>query len=95
MARNVVDRELVAFFRDLRVEDDLKQQIAEFVAEFSGLAFARVFDRFESLVRFFEQHRRKRGVGLFAVPGTAVWRAQTLHQIYEIVECCGHGSSLC
>src|SRR5688500_3881614 len=91
----VVDTKLAAFLRHLRVEDDLKEKIAELVAQFRGVAFACFFYRFKGFVRLSEQHRRERGVCLFAVPGTAVWRAEAFHQIYEIVERCGHGSSLC
>ena len=64
------------------------------VAQFFRFTFARLFDGFKRLVRLFEQHRRERGVGLFAVPGTAGRRAQTIHQSYEITECCWHASSL-
>jgi len=79
---DVVDRELIALLRDLCVEDDLKQQIAKLVTQFAGPSLARVLDRFKRLVRFFEQHRRERGVRLLAVPGAAVWRTQPSHKCY-------------
>ena len=72
--RDVVHRELATFLRHLCVEDYLKQQIAELVAEFRGPAFPRFFDCFESFVRLLEKHWGERGVGLLAVPGAAVWR---------------------
>src|ERR1041384_6809730 len=86
-SRDVVDSEFTTFLCYLCVEDYLKQQITEFVAEFSRPAFARIFDGLKSLVSLLEKHRRKRGVSLFAVPGTAVWRAQSIHQGYQIIEC--------
>src|SRR5689334_13828057 len=91
---DVVDCEFAALLRDLSIKNYLKQQITEFVAEFARAAFTRVFDGFKRLVRLFEQHRRKCGVSLFAVPWTAVWRAQSIHEGNQIIKCSGHESSL-
>src|SRR6185369_5922794 len=90
----VVDGEFAAFLRDLCIENYLKQQVTEFVAELARAAFTRVFDGFKRFVCFFEQHRRKRGVSLFAVPWTAVWRAQAIHEGNQIIKCSGHAGSL-
>src|SRR4029079_2939188 len=90
----VVDGEFAAFLRDLCIENYLKQQVTEFVAELARTTFTRVFDGFKRLVRFFEQHRRKRGVSLFAVPWAAIWRAQSIHEGNQIIKCSGHRDSL-
>src|SRR6185369_8919884 len=90
----VVDGEFAAFLRDLCVENNLKQQVTEFVAEFTRPALTRVFDGFKRLVSLFEKHRRERGVSLFAVPWTAIWRAQAIHQRNQIIECGWHAVSL-
>src|ERR1041384_864751 len=90
----VVDGEFTSLLRDLCIEDYLKQQVAEFVAEFARPAFTCVFDGFKRLVSFLEKHRRKRGVSLFAIPWTAIWRAQAIHQRNQIIECSRHAGSL-
>ena len=90
----IVNRKLAAFLRDLRVEDDLKQQIAEFITQFAWPAFARIFDGFKRLIRLLEKHRSERSVGLFAIPRAAVCRAQAIHEGDQISECSRHACSL-
>src|SRR5215216_2742512 len=91
---NVVDREFAALLGDLCIEHDLEKQIAEFVTQFLRPSFTCIFDRFEGLVSLFEKHWRERGVGLFSIPRAAVRRPQSIHQGYQIVECCRHNASL-
>src|SRR6185369_14365313 len=91
---DVVDCEFTAFLRDLCIENYLKQQVTELVAEFARPAFARILDGFKRLIRLFEQHRRERGVSLFAVPWTSIWRAQAIHEGNQIIECSRHAASL-
>ena len=59
--------------RELRVEDDLEQQVAELARELRGRA--RV-ERVVDLVRLLEQVVAQRGVGLLPVPRAAVGLAQ-------------------
>ena len=87
----VIDVEFTAFRSDAREECDLKEQIAKFFAQRFGPSFARFFQRIEGFVGLFQKHRRQRGIGLLAVPGTAVGRAQARHQCYEVIKSYRHG----
>src|SRR5215204_712106 len=91
---DVIDSEFAALFCNLRVEHNLEQQVTKFIAQFRRSAFACFFDSFKRFVRFFEQHRRECRVSLLAIPGAAVWRAQTIHQGNQVRECGRHGRSL-
>ena len=60
---------------ELRVEDDLEQQVAELAGQLGRRAgLERVVD----LVRLLEQVLAQRGVGLLAVPRAAVGLAQSV-----------------
>ena len=71
--RHVVHVPPAVVGRDLRVERDLEQQIAELVADRVGVLGV---DRLEQLVRLFEQVARERLVRLLRVPRTAARRTQ-------------------
>src|SRR5439155_22869343 len=68
-----IERALLA--GELGMDGDLEQEVAELVAQ--PLEIAGV-ERGERLIRFLEQVGAQRRVRLLAVPGTAMWRAQTL-----------------
>ena len=72
-ACDIVDIEGAVLVRELRVQRDLQQQVAELIAQ--RLAVAGV-ERLEGLVRLFEQERPQGRVGLLLVPRTPVRRAQ-------------------
>ncbi len=64
-ARHLVESEAVFLGGDLRVEDDLQQQVAEFLAEVGVVA---IVDRLDDFVGFLDHAGAQAGVGLFAVP---------------------------
>ena len=75
-ADDVGDGEAFFFVSDLSVEEDLKEEIAEFLGELG------VVSRVESVkdfVGFFDEIGAKSGVGLLAIPGATAGRAQASH----------------
>ncbi len=72
--RDVVHVPPALVCRDLGVERDLEQQIAELVTDRVGVLGV---DRLEELVRLLEQMASERLVRLLRVPRTAARRAQT------------------
>ena len=75
-ADDVGDVETAFFMGDLGVEEDLEEEIAEFVGEFGVVGG---IERVEDFVGFFDEIGAEGGVSLFAVPGAAVGRAETGH----------------
>jgi hypothetical protein len=67
--------------RQLRVERDLEQDVAELLLEF--LAGFATIDRIEDLVGLFQQVHPQRLVGLLAIPRTSVVAAQPRHHESE------------
>src|SRR5437660_11754162 len=84
---NGSNRKLSALSCDLRVEDDLKKKIAEFVAQFRRFSFARLFNSLERFVSLFQKHGRERFISLLTIPGAAFGRAKTRHQCDKVIEC--------
>ena len=80
----IVDGEIPALARHLRIKNDLKQQIAKLVTQFGWTAFARFLDRFKRFVGFFQKHGRQRRVRLFTIPRTTTRGTQTIHQFNQI-----------
>ena len=81
---DVVDAELACVFGDLRVQDDLHHQIAQFFRD--AVRFAAV-KGIERLVRFFEEEALQGFVGLFEVPRAAsIRRAQLRDDGAETIE---------
>ena len=78
------------FFRHLRKEDHLEQQVAEFVRQ--AVPIARV-DRVHDLIGLFEQVGLDGVEGLFAIPGAAVRGAQAGHDFDQPREA-GRGGRL-
>ena len=78
---HVAQRELAAFGRDLRLKNDLQQQVAQLFLQ--PLRFVQV-DGFERLVGLFEQVAAQ-GLGrLLPIPGAAILgRAQVRDQLGE------------
>lgn len=66
---DVAEVETAVLFGDFGMEDDLKEEVAEFFAEFGGGA---VGDGVEDFVGFLEQVGAEAAVGLGEVPGAAV-----------------------
>jgi hypothetical protein len=58
------------------VEEDLEEEIAEFLCEFDVVGG---IERVEDFVGFFDEIGAEGGVRLFAVPGAAAGRAEALH----------------
>src|SRR5262249_32593515 len=78
--------------RHTSVEDDLKQKVAEFVAQV-GKIVAR--DRVGDFVGFLERVRRDGLEILLEIPGTAgLWRAQRRHNLQQPRDIAG-GSHVC
>ena len=90
---HVVNVEFAALLGDACKERDLKKQIAQFLAQIVRPSEARFFQCIKCFVSFFEEHRRERGVGLFAIPGTSTGRAQAVHQGDQISKGFGHAPS--
>ena len=80
---DVGDVKTIFFVSDLRVEENLKQKIAEFFREF---CVVRGVEGVEDFVGFFNEIRAKGGVGLFAVPRAAFRGAETGHYGDEFFE---------
>jgi hypothetical protein len=73
--RDLGDVEAALFERELGMDRDLEQQVAELVAQPAEVAGV---ERLERLVGLLEQMRTQAGVRLLAVPGASVGRAQPL-----------------
>src|SRR5436309_8149319 len=71
--RDVRDIEGTLFVGELRVDRDLEQEITELVAQPFEIAGV---ERFQRLVRLFEQMGTQRSVRLLAVPGATVGRTK-------------------
>jgi hypothetical protein len=67
----------------LGVEEDLEEEVAEFIGEFGVVGG---FEGFEDFVGFFEEVGAEGHVGLFAVPGAAVGCAEAGHGRDEFFE---------
>ena len=87
---DIVDRELAALLRYAREECNLKEKIAKLFTQRVGPSLACLFQGIERFVSFFQQHRRERGVGLLAIPRTAIGRAQSIHQLNQISKSLRH-----
>ena len=60
--------ECVPFLAHLSVHDDMKEQIAKFLAQ---IRVVRFLDCFNRLVTFLDERRAQALMGLLAIPGTA------------------------
>ena len=73
-----------ALFRgNLRVENNLQQQVAKFFREFRVVA---AFQSFENLVSFLNQIGAQRQMGLLDIPGTSIRGTQTRLQFDQAFE---------
>ncbi len=73
---DVREIEATLLARDARLEDHLKEQIAELLAVILVVA---ALDRLDHLVRFFEQIGRQRAQRLLSVPRATIGAAQLVH----------------
>ena len=80
---DVGDGETAFFTGNLRVEQDLEEEIAKFFGEFDVVGGV---ESVEDFVGFFDEIGAKGGVGLFAVPGAAAGGAETSHDSDEFGE---------
>ena len=71
-----VERGDLVLLRNARVEDDLQQDVPEFLGHV--VAFTRL-DRLDRLVGLLDEVGHERGVGLLGVPRAAAGRAQPVH----------------
>jgi hypothetical protein len=75
-ADDVVDGEAVFFGSDLRVEEDLEEEVAELFGEFDVVVGV---EGVENFVGFFNEIGAEGGVSLFTVPGAAAGSAEAGH----------------
>jgi len=78
---DIGDGKLTDFAAELRMKNNLQQQIAKFFAKRIEVA---VFDCFDDFVRFFDQIGNQRTVRLLFIPRAA--NPQPSHNFNEIVE---------
>jgi hypothetical protein len=83
VARDVAQVERALLARELGVDDDLEEQVAELLAQPAAVAGV---ERVEDLVRLLEDERPQARVRLLAVPGAAVGRAQAVGDVRELRE---------
>src|SRR5690625_4838684 len=90
IGRDVVDRPrmVVTFRGDSGVEQDLEQEVAEFLAQ---VVIVAGLDRLESLVGLLEQVGGQAAVGLLGVPWTPAWRPQSVHDCDEFQQAVAGG----
>src|SRR5580704_5668190 len=65
--------ERAGFAREVRMKQDLQQEIAEFLCQFFGVSR---FNGIEDFVSLLDEVGPERGVSLLAVPGTATGGAE-------------------
>ena len=75
-ANDVVDGEAALFGGDLRVEEDLEEEVAEFLGKLDVVARVQGIEDF---VSFLDEIGAEGGMSLLAVPGTAAGSAQAGH----------------
>ena len=80
---NVVDGHAAAVSLDIRVEQHLKQHVAQFLAEHG---FVVTVKRFAGLIGFLKEIPADRQVRLRRVPRAAARRAQRMHQPDQVVQ---------
>jgi len=85
---DVVEIETALFARELGVEDDLQEEVAELFAEGVRIAAA---DRGGDFFRFLAEAGDQRAMRLLAVPRASLGRAQPRHDAQEAVERARHG----
>jgi hypothetical protein len=82
-ADDVGDVESILFLGNLRMEEDLEEQVAEFFGKFGVIGG---FESIEDFVSFFDEVSAERGVGLFAIPAATARSAKTGHKGDEFLE---------
>jgi len=75
-ADDVVDGEAAVFGGNLGMEEDLEEEVAEFLGEFGVVSGV---EGVEDFIGFFDQVGAEGGVGLLAVPGAAAGRTEVGH----------------
>jgi hypothetical protein len=83
LLEQVGHRELGQLLGEPRVEDHLKEQIPEFLAQVrapTGL------DRLQDFISFFDQVGLEGRSRLLTIPGAAVWSTQAHHDVKEPFE---------
>ncbi len=88
--RDIFDGELATFLRYLRVENNLKEQVAQLVTQLIWPAFECFFNCLKGFVGFFQKHWSERCIRLLAVPGATLRRTQLRHQSNQVSECSRH-----
>src|SRR5262249_17306541 len=80
LSEQIRHREVALLLGDARVEDDLKQQVAELLAH--GRAAAGL-DCLQDFVGFLDEKGLERRWGLFAIPRAAARFTESLHDVQE------------
>ena len=76
-ADDIMDRETALFGGDLRVEEDLEEEVAQFFGEFGVVAGV---EGVEDFISFLNEIGAEGGVGLLAIPWAAAGRAEAGHE---------------
>ena len=76
LADDVVDGKAVLFGGDLRVKEDLEEEVAQFFGEFGVVVGVKSVEDF---VGFFDEVGAESGVSLFPITGTATGSTQAGH----------------
>lgn len=82
-AGDIFERKPFAFGRQLRVEDNLEQDIAQFLRHMREVC---AVDGVEQFAAFLDQMGAKRFMGLLPVPRTTARRAQTRHDFAQSLD---------
>ncbi|GGD92535.1 hypothetical protein GCM10011515_10320 [Tsuneonella deserti] len=86
-AGHVIEGEQRAFFRDTRLEDDLKQQITKLIAQVTHIT---ALDSVGDFVGFLDSVRDYRREGLLAIPFAAIGATQDSHNGEKAVDLASH-----
>ena len=83
MTGDFFEVERTAFLRELAVENDLQQEIAQLLRHFV-IVFG--FNGIKQLIDFLHRVKAQRHVILLAVPGTAIRRTQPRHHGEQVID---------
>src|SRR5262245_23668343 len=86
---DLVDIKGAVFLPYLRLENDVKQQVAEFFSKTVGIV---VVDGFKDFVCLFDEHGFEGVPILFPIPWATVWAPQPGHDLNEVFELCSSHS---
>ncbi len=83
--QNITHEEVFVLSRNLGMQTDLQQQIAQFLAQVLAIFLVQGF---QDLVSLLQKIGAKAQMGLFAVPGAAIMAAQAGDDLLEVFKRC-------